>query len=142
MAIATAPFSSSDVPDNYFDGQKNVTRGILPSLASFLRDAFSRITAAEHRISAGTVLPGNNEGYEKGAVFTLTGGAVRSLVQFINTGTDAAVSWVAVASSWQVAGNPNVLGTTGYAGDRVYDTVGAVNYQQRTSPSGTTWDVI
>jgi len=87
-------------------------------------------------------LPGNNEGYDTGTLVVWTVDPIQGPRTYQNIGTDAAVDWKPSTKVWDVAGNPNVLAEDGYFGDRVRDTVGGVNYQQRTIPSGTTWDVI
>jgi len=87
-------------------------------------------------------LPGNNEGYGTGYIVVWTIDPIQGPRTYQNIGTDAAVDWKPFTKVWDVAGNPNVLAEDGYFGDRVRDTVGGVNYQQRTIPSGTTWDVI
>ena len=46
MPGPTAPFSSSDITDNYFSGGRRITRGSSggwPTLAAILQDVFSRI---------------------------------------------------------------------------------------------------
>jgi len=142
MSIPRPPFSSSDFPNNYFSGGRRLTEELnWPGVAQVLRDIFDRFISLE-LASSGTALPGNDEGYGVGFVFTLTGGAVRDPARFVNNGTSAVVDWQVVPAYWQQAANPNVAVTQGYAGDGVRDTAGGTNYQQRTAPSGNTWDAI